>query len=78
MDPAWREHVEALKRVNEFESEQLRNRVPDYGRALRWLSDASEFAARLGTPEDPAVGRERHLGELLALRAALTRANLKT
>jgi hypothetical protein len=77
MDPAWRKHIEALKRVNEWEAEQLRSRVPDYGRALRWLSDAWEFAARLGTPEDPELRRERHLEGLLALRAALTRANLQ-
>jgi hypothetical protein len=77
MDPAWREHFEALKRFNEWEAEQLRNRVPDYGRTLAWLSDAWEFAARLGSPEDPEVRRERHLGEILALRAALTRADLK-
>lgn len=78
MDPAWREHFAALKRFNEWEAEQLRNRVPNYGRTLAWLSDAWEFATRLGSPEDPEVRRERHLGELLALRAALTRADLKS
>ena len=77
MDPAWREHIEALKRFNEWEAEELRNRVPDYGRTLAWLSDDWEFAARLGSPEDPVVRRERHLGEILALRAALARADLK-
>lgn len=77
MDPAWREHLEALERVNQWEAEQLRNRVPDYGRTLRWLSDAWEFAGRLGTPEPPEVRRARHLAELLALRAALTRARLE-
>jgi len=77
MDPAWREHLEALKRVNQWEAEQLRNRVPDYGRTLAWLSDAWEFATRLGSPEDPEVRRARHLGDILAMRAALTRADLK-
>ena len=77
MDPAWREHLEALKRFNEWEAEQLRNRKPDYGRALAWLSDAWDFAGRLGSPEHPEARRERHLGEILALRAALTRADLK-
>ncbi len=77
MDPAWREYLEALKRVNHWEAEQLRNREPDYGRTLRWLSEAWEFAARLGTPELPEVRRERHLAEILALRAALTRARLE-
>lgn len=77
MDPAWREHLEAFKRVNEWEAEQLRNRVPDYGRALAWLSEAWDLAGRLGSPEDPAVRRDRHLGDLLALRAALARADLK-
>ena len=77
MDPAWREHLEALKRFNVWEAEQLRNRVPDYGRTLAWLSEAWEFAGRLGSPEEPHVRRDRHLGEILALRAALTRADLK-
>lgn len=78
MDPAWREHLEALKRFNEWEAEQLRSRAPDYGGALAWLSDAWELAARLGSPEGPEARRARHLSELLALRAALARANLRT
>ena len=77
MDPAWREHIEAFKRVNEWEAEQLRNRVPNYGRTLAWLSNAWEFATRLGSPENSEVRRDRHLAEILAMRAALTRADLK-
>ena len=76
MDPAWREHFEALKRFNEWEDAQLRKRPPDLGRALAFVSEAGELAEKFGALEDPVVRRERHLHELLAVRAALTRANL--
>lgn len=77
MDQAWRQHLEALERFNAWEAVQLRNRPPDLGAALAFLTEAWELAERLGTPEDPAVRRERHLGDLLALRAALARADLR-
>ena len=76
MDPAWREHLEALKRFNAWEADQLRGRPADYGRALEWISEAWELAGRLGTPEAPDVRRERHLRELRDLRTSLARANL--
>lgn len=78
MDAARRDHLEALKRFNQWENEQLRGRPADYARALEWLSDAWELAGRLGTPEAPEVRRERHLRELLDLKAALVRAHLTT
>ena len=76
MDPAWREHLEALKRFNAWEDEQLRNKVPDYAGALEWLAEAWDLAARIGSPEDSGVRRERHLREIIALRASLARADL--
>ena len=77
MDPAWRERLESLERFNKWEAEQLRARAPDYQAALTWLSDAWELAARLGPSEAPEERREQHLREVLALRAALARADLK-
>ena len=76
MDPAWREHFEALKRFNEWEAEQLRNQAPDFAGALAWLTEAWELVARIGSPDDPQVRRDQHLGEILDLRASLARANL--
>src|SRR5262245_26050114 len=76
MDPAWREHLEALERFNQWEAEQLRRQPPDYGGALAWLSEAWELAGRLGSPDPPDTRRRRHLEEILALRTALARAGL--
>jgi hypothetical protein len=77
MDPAWREHLEALKRVNEWEDAQLAKKPGDYVRALEWITDAWGLADRLGPAEDPRVRRERHFQEIVALRAALSRADLR-
>ena len=77
MDPAWREHLEALRRFNAWEDEQLRNKPPDYASALAWLSEASELVERLGLATDRQTDREEHLQALLAMRAALARANLR-
>lgn len=77
MDPAWREHVEALTRFNEWEAEQLRNQPSDYRAALVWLADAWELADRFGAREPTEARRDRHLREILALRAALARADLR-
>lgn len=77
MDPAWREHLEGLKRFNEWENEQLRNKPPDYASALAWLSEASELVERLGPAADRLASREEHLRDLLAMRAALARASLQ-
>ncbi len=78
MDPEWREHLEALKRFNAWEAEQLRNQPGDYAAALAWLSEASDLVCRIGSSEDPQARRDRHLQEIFALRAALARANLGT
>lgn len=76
MEAAWKSHLEALKRFNRWEAGQLRSRIPDFGQALAWLSDAWEVADRYGPREDPSVRRERHLRELMALRRALEKARL--
>jgi hypothetical protein len=76
MDPVWREHLEALKRFNAWEDEQLRNKAPDYAGALAWLAEAWELATQIGSPVDAQARRERHLQEIVALRASLARANL--
>jgi hypothetical protein len=73
MDPAWRERLEAFERFNAWEAVQLRSQPPDYSAALEWVSEAWELADRIGSPEDPLVRRERHLRELLEMRAALAR-----
>lgn len=77
MDPAWREHFEALKRFNEWEDKQLRAQPADYVAGLAWLAEAEEVVDRLGPPEDRQVVRDRHLHEILEMRAALARAGLE-
>jgi hypothetical protein len=77
MDPAWREHLEALERFNDWEAEQLRNQPRDYRAALEWLSSAWELANRFGAHEPGGARRDRHMHQLLDLRAALARANLR-
>jgi len=77
MDPAWRAHLDALKRFNEWEDEQLLNKMPDYAGALAWLSEAWELAARYGPPQDTARTREGHAHRLTLLRQALERARLQ-
>jgi len=77
MDPVWKSHLEALGRFNQWEDEQLRQRPADFGRALAWLSEAWELADRYGAGDDPNLRRERHLREILQVRAALERACLR-
>jgi hypothetical protein len=76
MAQAWREHIEALKRFNLWEVRQLRDQPPDYVRALAWLSEAWELAAKYAPDRDPARSHEERLHRLLRLRAALERARL--
>ena len=76
MAQAWREHIEALKRFNRWEADQLPSRPSDYSRALAWLSEAWELAEKYGPPRDPAHAREEHFQELMHLRMALGRARL--
>ena len=78
MDRAWQEHLEALRRFNQWEAERLRMQPADYARALAWLSEAWELAARFGQARDPAGSREEHLQELIHLRRALERAQLSS
>src|SRR5439155_7005211 len=40
LDPAWHEHLEALKRFNAWEDEQLRGLRESYADALAWMADA--------------------------------------
>jgi hypothetical protein len=77
MDPAWREHLEALKRFNAWEDEQRRNKPESYADALAWLSEAWELAARYGPPHDAAQCRDDHAHRLALLRLALERASLQ-
>lgn len=77
MDPGWSEHIEAFKRFNRWEDAQLRNRPADYAGALEWIADAWELADRIGAREEPGLSRERHMQEIVAMRAALARADLR-
>lgn len=78
MDPAWREHLEALKRFNAWEDEQLRGLRENYVDALAWMAEAWRLADRW----DPAWGSDargdEHVGHLVRLRAALGKARLRT
>ncbi|MEK7330277.1 MAG: hypothetical protein AAB113_05690 [Candidatus Eisenbacteria bacterium] len=76
MNQAWRDHIDALRRFNEWEAEQLRNRPPEYSRALAWLSEAWEFAARYGPAQDPRAHRDQHLRDILQIRRAFERARI--
>ena len=74
MDPAWSEHLEALKRFNEWEDAQLRGFRESYSDALAWMAEAWELARR--TDPDwlsPAVERVEHL---VGVQKALARARL--
>jgi len=76
LDPAWHEHLEALKRFNAWEDEQLRGLRESYADALAWLSEAWELADRYGPPHDAARSRDEHAHRLAQLRQALERAAL--
>ncbi|MBI5709943.1 MAG: hypothetical protein HZC42_06505 [Candidatus Eisenbacteria bacterium] len=76
MDRRWQEHLDALKRFNAWEAEELRRRPTDYSRALAWLSEAWELAARYGPGEDATARRDRHLLEILETRRSLERARI--
>ena len=77
MDPAWREHLEALSRFNAWEDEQLRGLRENYEDALAWLSEAWELAARYGPPHDATLSRDEHANRLARLTLALERASLR-
>ena len=76
MDPAWRAHLEALKRFNEWEDAQLRGLREDYSEALAWMSEAWALARRV-SPDwcSPARGNE-HVEHLARLQKALAEARL--
>jgi hypothetical protein len=76
MDPAWRAHLEALKRFNTWEDAQLRGLREDYSQALAWMADAWIVARRV-SPDwlSPARGDE-HVEHLVSLQRALAEARL--
>jgi hypothetical protein len=77
MDPAWREHVEALKRFNAWEDAQLRGLREDYSDALAWMAEAWDLARRMNPAGwGPAATRDEHAEHLVRLQNALAKARL--
>jgi len=76
MARAWREHIEALERSNLEEARRLRDQPADYARALTWLSEAWELAARYAPDQDPARSRAERFDEIVRMKWALARARL--
>ena len=76
MTSAWQDYVKAMERANAWEAQRLRERVPDYAEALRWLSEAWELAEKYGGDGDPEGRREERRGYLLQLMRALEQARL--
>ena len=76
MDPAWREHFEALNRFNTWEDEQLRGFRESYADALAWMAEAWDLA-RLTYPDwCSGAGGDEQVRHLLKLQAALAKASL--
>lgn len=76
MDPAWREHFEALKRFNDWEDRQLRGMRRDYRESLAWMAEAWNLARRTNPAWGSLVGEE-NLHHLVRLQAALAKAHLE-
>ena len=76
MDPAWREHLEALKRFNEWEDSQLRGLRRDYRESLAWMATAWNLARRTNPAWGSPLGGEEHVLQLVQLQRALARARL--
>jgi hypothetical protein len=76
MDPAWREHLEALKRFNEWEDGQLRGMRRDYRESLAWMAEAWNLARRTNPARGSALAGEERILHLVSLQQALARARL--
>ena len=76
MDPAWREHFEALKRFNDWEDEQLRGMHRDYRESLAWMAEAWNLARRTNPAWGSPDGGEEHVMQLVGLQRALAKARL--
>jgi len=76
MDPAWRQHLDALRRFNEWEDQQLRGLREDYAGALAWMAEAWELARRVDPDWCSDARGEEHVRHLVRLQAALEKAHL--
>jgi len=77
MDPAWREHLEALKRFNAWEDEQLRGLRERYTDALAWMAEAWDLARRTNPAWCSADRGDEQVQHLARLQAALAKARLR-
>ncbi|TMQ73370.1 MAG: hypothetical protein E6K81_04880 [Candidatus Eisenbacteria bacterium] len=77
MDPAWHEHLEALKRFNTWEDEQLRGLRESYADALAWMADAWELASRTDASWCSETRGDEHVRHLVRLHASLQKARLR-
>jgi len=77
MDPAWRQHLEALNRFNAWEDAQLRGLREDYASALAWMAEAWDLARRLNPEGWTSAGAgDEHAEQLIRIHKALERARL--
>ncbi len=76
MDPAWREHLEALKRFNAWEDGQLRGLRQGYAEALAWMAEAWNLAQRTDPAWCSPAGGEEQVQHLVTLQRALAKACL--
>ena len=76
MDPAWREHLEALGRFNAWEDDQLRGRRRDDRESLDWMAEAWNLARRTNPAWGSPPGGVEHVRSLIQLQEALAKANL--
>lgn len=76
MDPAWREHLEALKRFNVWEDGQLRGLRRDYSESLAWMAEAWNLARRTNPAWGSLTGGEERVLNLVRLQRALAKARL--
>jgi hypothetical protein len=77
MDPAWRDHLEALKRFNAWEDEQLRGLRESYADALAWMAEAWNLAGRTDPAWCSADREDEQVHHLVRLQAALAKAHLR-
>ena len=77
MDPAWREHLEALRRFNAWEDQQIRGLRESYADALAWMADAWELASRTDPGWCSEARGDEQVRHLARLQAALERARLR-
>ena len=76
MDPAWREHLEALKRFNVWEDAQLRGLTETYADALAWMAEAWDLARRTNPDWCSAAAGDEHVRHLVSLQKAFAKAHL--